>query len=74
MRDPVVGGVYETDIGLLYYVLATHEEGSKLRTTFLVLDDSQVEPQKRHHLLAVGEISEHVGPRNFKWLDRRVAL
>jgi hypothetical protein len=62
--DPQVCRVYQTDDGLMYYVLSITFDRALMNMKFLVISNEDVEPRSRKHIVDVGEIGNFTGPIN----------
>lgn len=70
--DPQVCRAYQTEDGLLYYVLSITFDRAQMNMKYLVLSNEEVMPGERRHMMDVGEIADFHGPINLAWMDKRI--
>jgi hypothetical protein len=70
VTSPEVGRTYETEDGLVYYVLSITSNRGIMKMKYLVINVDSVEAKELAHLLDVGEIGEFIGSFNLEWSDK----
>lgn len=73
-QDPLIGCLYQTIDGVIYYVLSKTYLNANFKIKYIVLNVQNVPLRYQDEILDVGEIGEWVGPFNIKWTDKKINL